>query len=135
MSTTILDQYIETISDIKNYSEFVEWINSLSKQLTVDHSIRTPQNFVYGCQVSTWFECSFDRDKVYFSFDSDSNITKGVVKILLDVINGLTVEELNNISFYDFRRLTRLLPTERQRTLQIILNKAHELTTTTGETQ
>jgi sulfur transfer protein SufE len=90
---------------------------------------------VYGCQVSTWFECSFDRDKVYFSFDSDSSITKGVVKILLDVINGLTVEELNNISFYDFRRLTRLLPTERQRTLQIILNKAHELTTTTGETQ
>ena len=135
MSTTILDQYIETISDIKNYSEFVEWINSLSKQLTVDHFIRTPQNFVYGCQVSTWFECSFDRDKVYFSFDSDSSITKGVVKILLDVINGLTVEELNNISFYDFRRLTRLLPTERQRTLQIILNKAHELTTTTGETQ
>jgi sulfur transfer protein SufE len=135
MSTTILDQYIETISDIKNYSEFVEWINSLSKELTVDPSIRTPQNFVYGCQVSTWFECSFDRDKVFFSFDSDSSITKGVVKILLDVINGLTVEELNNISFYDFRRLSRLLPTERQRTLQIILNKAHELTTTTGETQ
>ena len=135
MSTTILDQYIETISDIKNYSEFVEWINSLSKELTVDPSIRTPQNFVYGCQVSTWFECSFDRNKVFFSFDSDSSITKGVVKILLDVINGLTVEELNNISFYDFRRLTRLLPTERQRTLQIILNKAHELTTTTGETQ
>jgi sulfur transfer protein SufE len=135
MSTTILDQYIETISDIKNYSEFVEWINSLSKELTVDPSIRTPQNFVYGCQVSTWFECSFDCDKVFFSFDSDSSITKGVVKILLDVINGLTVEELNNISFYDFRRLTRLLPTERQRTLQIILNKAHELTTTTGETQ
>jgi len=135
MSTAILDQYIETISDIKNYSEFVEWINSLSKELTVDPSIRTPQNFVYGCQVSTWFECSFDRDKVFFSFDSDSSITKGVVKILLDVINGLTVEELNNISFYDFRRLTRHLPTERQRTLQIILNKAHELTTTTGETQ
>ena len=135
MSTTILDQYIETISDIKNYSEFVEWINSLSKELTVDPSSRTPQNFVYGCQVSTWFECSFDRNKVFFSFDSDSSITKGVVKILLDVINGLTVEELNNISFYDFRRLTRLLPTERQRTLQIILNKAHELTTTTGETQ
>ena len=135
MSTTILDQYIETISDIKNYSEFVEWINSLSKQLEVDPSIRTPQNFGYGCQVSTWFECSFDSDKVFFSFDSDSSITKGVVKILLDVINGLTVEELNNISFYDFRRLTRLLPTERQRTLQIILNKAHELTTTTGETQ
>ena len=135
MSTTILQQYIETISDIKNYSEFVEWINSLSKELTVDPSIRTPQNFVYGCQVSTWFECSFDHGKVFFSFDSDSSIAKGVVKILIDVITGLTVEELNNISFYDFRQLTRLLPTERQRTLQIILNKAHELTKTTGETQ
>ena len=135
MSTIILEQYIETISDIKDYSEFVEWINSLAKQLIVDPSIRTPQNFVYGCQVSTWFECSFDRDKVFFSFDSDSNIAKGVVKILLDVINDLTVEEIKKISFYDFRRLTRLLPTERQRTLQIILNKAHELTTTTGATQ
>jgi sulfur transfer protein SufE len=135
MSATILAQYIETVNDIKNYSEFVEWVNSLSKQLTVDSSIRVPEHFVYGCQVSTWFKCSVDNNKLFFSFDSDSNVAKGVVKILLDVIDGLTVEEIKKISFYDFRKITCLLPTERQRTLQIILNKAHELANTTGETQ
>jgi sulfur transfer protein SufE len=135
MSTNALETYIETISDIKDYSEFVEWINSLSKQLLVDPSIRIPEHFVYGCQVSTWFKCSVDNNKLFFSFDSDSNVAKGVVKILLDVIDGLTVEEIRKISFYDFRKITCFLPTERQRTLQIILNKAHELANTTGDTQ
>lgn len=135
MSTNVLETYIETVSDIKDYSEFVEWINSLSKQLTVDPSIRTSEYFVYGCQVSTWFKCSIDNDKLFFSFDSDSNVAKGVVKILLDVIEGTTAEEIKKITFYDFRKITCFLPTERQRTLQIILNKAHELANTTGDTE
>jgi sulfur transfer protein SufE len=135
MSTNTLETYIETINDIKDYSEFVEWVNLLSKQLTVDPSIRTPEHFVYGCQVSTWFKCSVDDNKLFFSFDSDSNFAKGVVKILLDIINGSTAEEIKKLSFYDFRQISRYLPTERQRTLQIILNKAHELANTTGETQ
>lgn len=135
MSIDTLETYIETISDIKDYSEFVEWINSLSKQLTVDPSIRTPEHFVYGCQVATWFKCSIKDNKLYFSFDSDSNVAKGVIKILLDVIDGLSVEEIKKISFYDFRQISRRLPTERQRTLQIILNKAHELANSTGDTQ
>jgi len=135
MSTNALETYIETITDIKDYSEFVEWINSLSKQLTVDPSIRTPEHFVYGCQVSTWFKCSVDENRLFFSFDSDSNVAKGVVKILIDVIDGLTVEEIKKISFYDFRKIACFLPTERQRTLQIILNKAHELANSTGDTQ
>jgi sulfur transfer protein SufE len=135
MSTNVLETYIETVSDIKDYSEFVEWINSLSKQLTVDPSIRIPEHFVYGCQVSTWFKCSIDNDKLFFSFDSDSNVAKGVVKILLDVIEGMTAEEIKKITFYDFRKITCFLPTERQRTLQIILNKAHELANTTGDTE
>lgn len=135
MSTNALETYIDTVSDIKDYSEFVEWINLLSKQLTVDPSIRIPEHFVYGCQVSTWFKCSIDKDKLFFSFDSDSNVAKGVVKILLDVIEGMTAEEIKKISFYDFRKITCFLPTERQRTLQIILNKAHELANTTGDTE
>jgi sulfur transfer protein SufE len=135
MSTNTLETYIETINDIKDYSEFVEWVNLLSKQLTVDPSIRTPEYFVYGCQVSTWFKCSVDDNKLFFSFDSDSNFAKGVVKILLDIIDGSTAEEIKRLSFYDFRQISRYLPTERQRTLQIILNKAHELANTTGETQ
>lgn len=135
MLTEKLEEYIKIISDIKGYSELIEWVNSLSKELKIDPSIRTPANYVYGCQVSTWISCTKQDNKVFFSFDSDSNVTKGVVKILLDIINGRSVEDIKQVTFYDFRKITARLPTERQKTLQIILNKAHQLANTTGETQ
>lgn len=130
-----LEEYTKVISEINDYSKLIEWINSLAKELEVDPSIRTPSNFVNGCQVSTWITCTNQDNKIFFSFDSDSNVAKGVVKILLDVINGMSVDEIKKITFYDFRKITVRLPTERQKTLQIILNKAHQLANTTGETQ
>jgi sulfur transfer protein SufE len=135
MSNEKLQEYINIVSDINDYSELISWINSLSNELKVDPTVRNPKHYVYGCQVSTWIKCTKQDNNIFFSFDSDSNVTKGVVKILLDVINGASVEEIKKITFYDFRQITARLPTERQKTLQIILNKAHELAHTTGETQ
>lgn len=130
-----LEEYVKIISEIKDYSELVEWINSLSKELEVDPSIRIPDNYVYGCQVTTWLKCTTNNNNIFFSFDSDSNVAKGVVKILLDILNGKSIQEIKQIKFYDLREITARLPTERQKTLQIILNKAHELAHRTGETQ
>jgi sulfur transfer protein SufE len=135
MSTNKLEHYIDIISDINEYTKLIEWINTLSKEVEVDPAIRIPENYVYGCQVSTWISCVSKDNRLYFSFDSDSNIAKGIIRILLDVINGLTPNEIKQFSFYDFRKISSCLPTERQRTLQIILNKAHELANTTGDTQ
>jgi sulfur transfer protein SufE len=135
MSTRNLEEYIKIITDINDYSKLVEWINSLSKELEVDPSIRIPSNYVYGCQVSTWLKCTTNNNNIFFSFDSDSNVAKGVVKILLDVLNGKSKEEIKEIKFYDLREIAARLPTERQKTLQIILNKAHELAHNTGEAQ
>ena len=135
MSIHNLEEYIKIISEIKDYSKLVEWINSLSKELEVDPSIRIPANYVYGCQVTTWLKCTIKNNNIFFSFDSDSNVAKGVVKILLDILNGKSLEEIKQIKFYDLREITARLPTERQKTLQIILNKAHELAHRTGETQ
>lgn len=135
MSNEKIQEYIKIVSDIKNYNDLISWVNTLSKELKVDPTIRNSTYYVYGCQVSTWIKCTHQDNKIFFSFDSDSNVTKGVVKILLDVINGMSLQEIKRISFYDFREITSRLPTERQKTLQIILNKAHELAHITGETQ
>ena len=135
MSNEKIEEYVKIVSDIKDYSELISWINSLSKELKIDPTIRIPLYYVYGCQVSTWIKCTKEDNKITFSFDSDSNVTKGVVKILLDVINDMTAEEIKKINFYDFRQIAARLPTERQKTLQIILNKAHELAHNTGEAQ
>ena len=130
-----LEEYIKIVSEIDDYGSLIEWINSLARELEVDPSIRTPENYVYGCQVSTWISCTIQGNKIFFSFDSDSNVTKGVVKILLDIVNGRATYEIKKLTFYDFRQIVAKLPTERQKTLQIILNKAHELIKQTGDTQ
>jgi sulfur transfer protein SufE len=132
MSQSTLEQYIATIDDITDYNKLIEWINSLGKELKVDPSIRVKEHYVYGCQVSTWLKCTKKHGNLIFSFDSDSNIAKGIVKILLDVINNRPPEEIKKLTLYDFRKIISKFPVERQRTFQYILNSAHKLT---GETQ
>jgi sulfur transfer protein SufE len=132
MSQSTLEKYISIIEDIPDYNKLVEWINSLGKELKVDPFIRTRENYVYGCQVSTWLTCSRKNGLLTFSFDSDSNLAKGIVKILLDVINNRPADEIKKITLYDFRKIISKFPAERQRTFQYILNSAHKLT---GETQ
>ncbi len=132
MSHITLDDYISKIEDIKDYTKLIEWINSLGRELRVDPSIRVKEHYVYGCQASTWLKCSKVKGNLHFSFDSDSVIAKGVVKILLDIINDKPASEIKKLSLYDFRKIISRFPTERQKTFQYILNRAHQLT---GETQ
>ena len=49
---------------------------------------RTEANEVKGCQSKVWLTARLEDDKVYFSADSNTAITKGLVSLLIRIFNG-----------------------------------------------
>lgn len=52
------------------------------------------ENIVKGCQSKVWLTAVLRKDRVYFSADSNTAITKGLVSLLIRIFNGHLPEEI-----------------------------------------
>jgi len=103
---------ISTISkDIVDEFEFFEdWFGryehliELGKDLPmIDDAYRTDEYRIKGCQSQVWLHPSSKHGLVYFTADSDAMITKGLIALLIRVLNGRTSDEIigADLSFLD----------------------------------
>jgi len=51
-------------------------------------------NVVKGCQSKVWLTATLKHDRLYFTADSNTAITKGLVSLLIRIFNGHTPEEV-----------------------------------------
>ncbi len=65
-----------------------EKVPPLPEEHKVDH------NLVKGCQSKVWLTVEQKKDGVYFSADSNTAITKGLVSLLIRIFNGHTPGEI-----------------------------------------
>ncbi|MGK7920688.1 MAG: SufE family protein [Trichodesmium sp.] len=59
---------------------------------------KIPENKVYGCQSQVYISAKLDEGKVAFQGDSDAQLVKGLVALLIEGMNGLTPEEIAEIT-------------------------------------
>lgn len=92
-------------------------------------ALRSPENEIYGCQSRVWLlgEQTTGDGRWNFAIDSDAYIVKGIGKLLCTTYNGCTSEEALDIKFIDFKPITSLLTTQRQKGLQSVINNIHAL--------
>lgn len=100
-----MDQIQEEI--IEEFSVFEDWLDKydyligLSEdvpQIVAEH--RTDQYVIEGCQSRVWVDAELRDGKVYFAADSDAIITKGIIALLIRVMNGRTPAELLSMDLY-----------------------------------
>lgn len=60
-----------------------------------DHE-RVEQNTIKGCQSKVWLIADEQNGKVHFQADSNTDITKGLISLLLRVLNFRHPEEIIN---------------------------------------
>ncbi|MBL7865725.1 MAG: SufE family protein [Cyclobacteriaceae bacterium] len=60
--------------------------------LTDEH--RTDVNLVKGCQSKVWLATTLKNGHVYFSADSNTAVTKGLVSLLIRIFNGHLPQEI-----------------------------------------
>lgn len=105
-----MDQIQEEI--IEEFSVFEDWLDKydyligLSEevpQIVAEH--RTDQYVIEGCQSRVWVDAELRDGKVYFAADSDAIITKGIIALLIRVMNGRTPAELLEMDLYFIDRI------------------------------
>jgi cysteine desulfuration protein SufE len=97
----IQDAIIEEFSMFDDWLDKYDYLISLSESLPmIDASKRTDKYLNEGCQSRVWVASEFKDGKVLYSADSDAIITKGIIALLIRVMNGRTPEELAHIDLY-----------------------------------
>lgn len=97
----------EQDSIIEEFSNFEEWMDKYSYLIDLSESLpviedqyKIDNNLINGCQSKVWLNAEFDGELIHFSADSDAIITKGIVSLLIRVLNHRTPDEIINTELY-----------------------------------
>lgn len=92
---------------IEEFSMFDEWLDKydmlieLGNQLpAINAAHRDEQHLIEGCQSRVWVDAELKDGRVYYSADSDAIITKGIIALLIRVLNGRTPQDILSTDLY-----------------------------------
>ncbi len=90
-------EIVEEFSMFEDWTEKYEYIIDLGRSLPlIDQELKTEDHLIKGCQSQVWLDAAFDGEKVQFRADSDAQIPKGIVSLLVRVLSDETPEEIVN---------------------------------------
>ncbi len=92
---------------IEEFSMFDDWLDKYDYLISLSDSLpeisadkRTEKYLIEGCQSRVWVAAEMRDGKVYYTADSDAIITKGIIALLIRVMNGRTAAEAAAIDLY-----------------------------------
>ncbi|MCG6912402.1 SufE family protein [bacterium BMS3Abin03] len=118
------DQIIEELLPLNDWFEKYEYLISLGKALKpLDEEFKTEDNLIKGCQSKVWLRAEKKDNKIYLAADSDTLITKGIIALLLRVLNNQSPEDIINCNLYFVEKIglsTNLSPARANGVVSII---------------
>ena len=101
MKDAIQESIIEEFAIFDDWLDKYDYLISLSEELAaIDPAKRTEKYLIEGCQSRVWVAAELRDGKVYYTADSDAIITKGIIALLVRVMDGRTPEEAAHIDLY-----------------------------------
>jgi len=86
-------EIIQEFNMFDDWMEKYEYIIELGKDLPlIEEAAKTDDKLIEGCQSRVWLDASFDEGTLQFRADSDAIITKGIIGLLIRVLNGESPE-------------------------------------------
>lgn len=101
------DEIIAEFSDIDDWMDRYAYIIDLGNALPpIDEKYKTPQHLIEGCQSRVWLNAEMDADgHVHYTADSDAIIVKGIISLLIKVLNDHTPREILDADLYFIGRI------------------------------
>ena len=101
MNDKVQDEIIEEFSIFEDWLDKYDYLISLSDSLPpIDPSHRTEKYLIEGCQSRVWIAARLEAGKVYYTADSDAIIVKGIIALLVRIMNGRTPQEIVDADLY-----------------------------------
>ena len=93
--TAIEQDLIEDFELFDEWAEKYEYVIEIGRKLpAMDDKFKTDANKIKGCQSSVWMIARFEDGRIYFEADSDSTFVKGLIALLMKVLNGQKPEDI-----------------------------------------
>ena len=80
---------------VDEFSFFPEWMEKyehlidLGKNLPIiEEKYKNEDHLIKGCQSRVWLHADLEGDKIKFTADSDAVITKGIIALMIRVLNN-----------------------------------------------
>ncbi len=96
--TDIEQEIIEEFAFLPDWMDKYEHLIELGKDLPlIEEKYKTKENLIKGCQSQVWLHAELDdAQHISFSADSDAIITKGIIALMIRVLNHQSPESVVN---------------------------------------
>lgn len=123
-------EIIEEFDAFEDWMQKYEYIIDLGKDTpTLTEDKKTQDRIIEGCQSRVWLDANYKDGKMYFAADSDAIITKGIIGLLIRVLNEETPENIvkNELTFINAIGLHEHLSPTRSNGLASMVKKMKTL--------
>lgn len=102
----IQDRIIDEFSDLDDWMDRYSYIIDLGNTLPpIDPAYKTTQNIIEGCQSRVWLHADLIDGKIHYTADSDAIIVKGIITLLIKVLNDHTPQQVLDADLYFIDRI------------------------------
>lgn len=113
----VQDEIIEEFSILGDDREStIFYIMELGSKLPpLDEKYKIPENIIKGCQSKVWLNTELNGDKINFQADSNTEITKGLISLLIRVLSDQKADDIvhSDLYFIDKIGMGRLIGSQR----------------------
>ena len=100
------DEIIEDFAALDDWMDRYALLIDLGGELApLPEADKTPTNLIEGCQSRVWITASYDGERVHFRGESDALIVKGIVSLLLRVLDDQRPEDTINSELYFIKEI------------------------------
>ena len=97
----VQEEIIDEFSIFDDWLDKYDYLISLSDQLPAIAPEHGTERYVtQGCRARVGVDARLEGGRVYSSADSDAIITKGIISLLIRVLNGRTPQEILSTELY-----------------------------------
>ena len=101
---TINERQDEIIEEFQAFDDWMDKYQLLidlgNEQKPLDEKYKTEQNLIGGCHSRVWLQADYADGHIHFQAESDALIVKGIVALLIRVLNDATPQEILDADLY-----------------------------------
>lgn len=101
------EEIIEEFCELEDWMDRYQMLIDLgNEQEPLEEKHKTPDNLIEGCQSRVWLQADVLSDgRLEFKAESDALIVKGIITLLLKVLNHATPDEILSSDLYFIDRI------------------------------
>ncbi len=102
----IQDEIIDEFSEVEDWMDRYSMIIDLGNALPhISTEYKTPEHLIEGCQSRVWLNAELRDGRICYTADSDAIIVRGIIALLIKVLNEHTPREVLDADLYFIDRI------------------------------